>query len=814
MSQPNATAGPSRTKTYVPHQPSPLSGSDSNNEDSPEQMATPVNRRPNQGVINTANRLQAVVDDQLSPIDQRRRVGLAANLDPLSHPSPAPGATPTPSGRRPTTAGARQRQEGQQMQTDSTNVISANSRFQTSQLTATEELRSRVQRLEEDVRRKEAVIQSLRGDVEDLKASVAGLQAGTHQEEPAVDNSQEEKQKRAISRMVKSAVETLYGDTKMSTCVTEGGQTDEMRWNYQQAPTSVYNDQQTRRVLALCTDNRESIPLTKDNPRESIPDYKDAKDLFHEAIRDRFYANQSTHRKGVIARWGEEGPDGPREKLLEEIRVQEQLRDNGDDEESTAAEEALTQLNQTLDRNDSALAAQQGNAKPNIRSKLNAAVTRMNTRRPRTIYADEKYEGLACFYWIPPLYCDQSSGSPKWHEAEWEGVYSQQYIKMHKSVWNLKMQTKGSGKRALPVAPGPTFDELPEGEERRPVELYLPSSLAFLHQAPQRWMFCQAWLDDPENAEVVESRIVPVDEPTSFSDVEKMDWILNHPWTIMKAKRSANEKKKVENEKKKKKRAWSESTQAATTDSETHRPMSATSTALNRGRSAQPAERTIKRPRTDRRESSIAGETIEEEDDMDEPEPERSEELMSRQPNQPEPTITTNFEGRNHGVDQSGGASVGWNPGMQAVGFHPGWAGQSPASPFPVGQQYIQGNVNGFNQDRSDPFQVSRHPNDPRFFAPVGSGYGPFNGGGFVGQGGNVAYMQGGGGFGYMNGGGGGPGGSGGSDGIQMNGGGAVNGVMNGSRAPTGIMTTLYDKDSMGNASPSQQSPRAGHRPG
>ncbi|KAG7527485.1 hypothetical protein FFLO_06882 [Filobasidium floriforme] len=610
------TPGSTSRTPYRPERPSPLAESSTDDTDgydadtSPEDrnVASSSNRMPTDKVISTGNRLRHVTaggnSDQdryrnLSPLDQRRRVGIANTSTTHSHEdgpfTPSNQTTPTPAGRREQqpvnllssmtpgiTNGQRQRMEAQQRQEENSGLAMLQNAFI--------QLQSRVAVLESDCSQYRKRIQSLEQEKAERDQRIA---AGERSDDELTA------EKRGVARMVKNAVKVLYGETKVTVSHTgddneddddEDADDGEMRWNYLESSTSKHNHKQNQKVISLLQNQRESIPMPADIPRNTVPLYTDALDLFHDAIQQHFRQNQAAYKKIAIKEWGTEG--GPREQLLAEIERQKaEIEAGGGDDDQLAI------LNDTLKKNDAAF-AKQSKDKPNVRSKLTAAVERMEARRAKTSYRADEYEGLESVYWIPPPYAEIVDGEYKWYHSDWEGTYSQQFIDMHKLVWDVKLLPQG---RRKPTANGPVIDPSPPGP-RRKVQLYLPSSAPWLHECPQRWQFRPEWLADEANADIVESRIVPVDQPTSYADVQRLEWYLQHPWKTLKGKGAKGKGKKAATEKAaNNKRARSESTQAATTDSEAPSGQavasasSSSSALINRGRSAQPANKTIKK---------------------------------------------------------------------------------------------------------------------------------------------------------------------------------------------------------------------------
>lgn len=183
--------------------------------------------------------------------------------------------------------------------------------LQRSQLTAMEEIRAQLNELRERDRAKDAAISKLSQDVSALQQRLIGLE-DTRLVGAVAPTGPSEAEKRAVAKMVKNAVTSLYGETKTSTSVSVTEQTQEMRWNYLQTATSRYNHQQTQRVISMIKDNRESIPMPADIPCASVPLYSDATDLFHEALQAVFRQNQAAYKRNQIAEWGAGTVDGPR----------------------------------------------------------------------------------------------------------------------------------------------------------------------------------------------------------------------------------------------------------------------------------------------------------------------------------------------------------------------------------------------------------------------------------------------------------------------------------------------------------------------
>ncbi|KAG7530176.1 hypothetical protein FFLO_05224 [Filobasidium floriforme] len=592
-------ATPSFTSTN--YRPSPLSNEaiPRNETVSPNQRVQASHRRMTEALSGPG---QTPARQTLTRTDDQRAAGAVTNVRTTARrigmadrdlpPVNSPGQhTPTPLSRTTSSSsssafapshGQRQRAAAQQAQNNQISSLQSQSNTQ-AQLTS---LQAQVQGLadafenykKEQAERdehKDQEMQELRREIDALKERGSEGEVVSAGGFVATDT-----QKRDISRLVKSAIQALYGSGKPTEGLNgDAVPADQIRWNYLQPQSSTYNHAQTLKVIQAVTDQRDSLSLPFDTNRESILAVKDAEDLYMSAITSQFRQNQAAYKKHAIKEWGANGDAGPRRAALTEVAEREAALEQ-DDPEYAAKKKDLDELKLEISKNDKAYAAQNSKFQASIRSKLTSANSRLNSRRPHTAYSGEEYEGLECIYWIPPLYPDNSSGKVKWYEPDTSTVLSEAFMKIHKTIWNTKLAAFGGRQGGKPPS-GPSFDALPEGKEASVVQMYPVPSYAWLHQAPQRWMFTEAYLNDPANEDIV-TKIVPVDIPTSFADVKLTEWYQKHPWMIQKARK---EKKTI-------KRNRSESTQP--TDSDATRSMSSTA---HRGRAAQSARPTVKRAR-------------------------------------------------------------------------------------------------------------------------------------------------------------------------------------------------------------------------
>jgi hypothetical protein len=351
----------------------------------------------------------------------------------------------------------------------------------------------------------------------------------------------------------------------------------------------------------------------------------------------------------------------------------------------------------------------------------------MQNRRTFTAYSSPQYEGLECCYWLPALYPVVSGDETKWYRPNTKPVLSEkvsrpveghsynhhsptkpfdvQFMKLYNTIKDTKVVSAGSRQGGKPPS-GPTFEaeeSYPEGFEPRVVQMYPVPNHSFLHQAPQRWIFTSAFLEDPENEDAIRN-IVPVDVPTSFEDVKQLEWYKNHPWVLQKARNEARKakvaaaggKKAAAGSKKASKAVAGDKRrrQGSSQPTDTDRSQSVTAGPSNphRARAAQSAQRTIKKARAAPNDTGTGSESTTypfSPDGGTDTEGYKS----------PPPTTTL-------GLDQPGLSNTTWMSGQAYAPHNPDPYSRPTATPF----QYVSNHQPAQQQQQQQRFHLPAQP--------------------------------------------------------------------------------------------------------
>ncbi|KAH8090931.1 hypothetical protein HD553DRAFT_338643 [Filobasidium floriforme] len=383
-----------------------------------------------------------------------------------------------------------------------------------------------------------AKVQELKSRVRVLEERLADFEtAPTNVAQPALDDeaAKVEKDKVACGRMVRAAAELAYGcrpgssdalkyprdDAWPTLGEVEGEGDPAMRWDLDAALTADHNSRETNKLVNILKNQRSSVALPNDIPLESVPQYKEATNLYNAAITNFFKQLRNAFHREMLKEWGTVG----REKVMAEIaELEKELLTAGEagyDDIKSRIKEKKSFVKVT----DKKAADAEEDVRGNVRSKAQGISKRIQQRRPLVeTYSGPEWSGMDSQYAAIPLMCrKQPDDKLAYYWPVKDTVYSPAMLAAWDAIWDAKTPTtKGYTRGAVISEP----DDTVEVEEAVP---YLPSDWEFLHLAPQRWMFRRAWLiAHPE----LKDQIAPFDQPTDIEEVKNSEWVQNHPWRI------------------------------------------------------------------------------------------------------------------------------------------------------------------------------------------------------------------------------------------------------------------------------------------
>ncbi|KAG7570958.1 hypothetical protein FFLO_01052 [Filobasidium floriforme] len=394
------------------------------------------------------------------------------------------------------------------------------------------------------------IVRGLRQEISGLKERVAELESRPRTVGPSNAGSQmvggrvvSEQDLIAVGKHVRAAASLAYGCRPGSyealqypkskedwPRLGENGEGDlAMRWDLEAPFGSVHNGEQTKKLVNVLKKGRALLTLTSDIPRDTVPDYNDNEDLYNTALQSFFKQQRNSFQRETLKNWKSAG----RQLVENDVKsLQEQaqaLTAAGSD-----ATEVLARIKDRktyLEVTDKRVADSEEDMRGNIRSKATGIAKRIQQRRPLVKdYAGSEWSCLETLYGAIPLMCVRGEDQQKtYYWPIRDTVYSQKMLTAFDTIWNYKPPAvKGYSRGAVIAEPDDTI-------MLEDAEPFFPGEWAYLHLAPQRWMFRKEWLDShPQYADV----IVPVDSPTDVTAVKNGTWIAQHPWRFRGSKKN------------------------------------------------------------------------------------------------------------------------------------------------------------------------------------------------------------------------------------------------------------------------------------
>ncbi|KAH8084602.1 hypothetical protein HD553DRAFT_342095 [Filobasidium floriforme] len=422
----------------------------------------------------------------------------------------------------------------------------------TSLQTTQNKLVTQVANMEQEIRRltqsgaaKEATIQKQNGLLQDAMQQLERQNLRLTELEAQVrrggmdDREEESDLSKDVRKVVTLAVVVAYGCTppvgyptdtepwpRLKTASGADDGHEAMRWDFDQPLSSERNEIQTSKLQTILEYHLDSLPITADMVRETLPAFKDNKNIYSSAISARFKLLQQAWKRKKLKRRAPSVDVEQRAALEEEIKALEDRDSQGPPEVLRTLSEKKAQL-KSLERVGKPERSSAGYSKTGVRSKL--TVMQKWVKAKRALIPEFQGEEWACmetiYALIPPVSSTpDGEGKKLWHWPMQDTVYSQEFLTAFFKIYNCKNSggSKISGTAIHPLSEAPNFtppDAMP----------YLPADYEFLWEAPQRWMFTDEWLDDHPDLP-----IVPCDVPTDPEQVKTSMWYKTHAWSISK----------------------------------------------------------------------------------------------------------------------------------------------------------------------------------------------------------------------------------------------------------------------------------------